>query len=44
MVRGLLDEPQQLSEMAQNMKAAGVPDAADRIAETILELASGQKK
>lgn len=44
MVRGLLDEPQQLSEMAQNMKAAGVPDAADRIAETILDLASGQKK
>ena len=44
MVRGLLDDPQQLSEMAQNMKAAGVPDAADRIAETILELASGQKK
>lgn len=44
MVRALLNDPQQLSEMAANMKAAGVPDATERIAETILELATEQKK
>lgn len=43
-VRALLNDPQQLSEMAANMKAAGVPDATERIAETILELAAAQKK
>lgn len=40
----LLNDPQQLSEMGANMKAAGVPDATERIAETILELAAEKKK
>ena len=40
----LLGDAQQLSEMAENMKAAGVPDATERIAETILELAAEKKK
>lgn len=44
MVCALLNDPQQLSEMAANMKAAGVPDATARIAETVLELAAGQEK
>lgn len=43
-VCALLNDRQQLSEMAANMKAAGVPDATERIAETILELATEQKK
>lgn len=40
----LLNDPRQLSEMGANMKAAGVPDATERIAETILELAAEKKK
>lgn len=40
----LLTDQKQLSEMAEKMRAAGVPEAADRIAETILELAEGKKK
>lgn len=43
-VCALLDDRQQLAEMAENMKAAGVPDATARIAETILELAAEKKK
>lgn len=40
----LLNDTRQLSEMGANMKAAGVPDATERIAETILELAAEKKK
>lgn len=39
LVSDLLADPAQLAQMADNMRAAGVSDAAERIADLVLELA-----
>ena len=39
LVSDLLADPTQLAQMADNMRAAGVSDAAERIADLVLELA-----
>ena len=40
MVSELLNSPEELSAMAENTKKLGVPNATERIAELVLELAS----
>lgn len=41
LVSELLHHPEQLAEMSANMRALGVPDATERIADTVLALARG---
>ena len=40
----VLADPAQLAQMADNMRAAGVSDAAERIADLVLELADRHTK
>ena len=44
LVSDLLADPAQLAQMADNMRAAGVSDAAERIADLVLELADRHTK
>ena len=44
LVSDLLADPAQLAQMAQNMKSAGVSDAAERIADLVLKLADRHAK
>ena len=44
LVSDLLADPAQLAQMAQNMKSAGVADAAERIADLVLKLADRHAK
>ena len=44
LVSDLLADPAQLAQMAQNMKSAGVADAAERIADLVLNLADRHAK
>ena len=44
LVSDLLADPAQLAQMAQNMKSAGVADAAERIADLVLKLADRHGK
>jgi len=44
LVSDLLADPTQLAQMADNMRAAGVSDAAERIADLVLELADRHTK
>ena len=39
-VSGLLSSPEELETMAESMKDLGVPDATERIADLVLDLAS----
>lgn len=44
LVSDLLSDPAQLAQMAENMRAAGVADAAERIADLVLKLADRHAK
>ena len=44
LVSDLLADPAQLAQMAQNMKSAGVADAAERITDLVLKLADRHAK
>ena len=44
LVSDLLADPAQLAQMAENMRAAGVADAAERIADLVLKLADRHAK
>ena len=44
LVSDLLADPAQLAQMADNMRAAGVSDAAERIADLVLKLAGRHGK
>ena len=44
LVSDLLADPAQLAQMAENMRAAGAADAAERIADLVLKLADRHGK
>ena len=44
LVSDLLSDPAQLAQMAENMRAAGTADAAERIADLVLKLADRHGK
>jgi len=43
-IRGLFTNPQRLHAMSQAMRAISVPDAADRLADVLIELAQGARR